>query len=308
MTAVLTAAKESAHVFPLAALRLFAEKPHQGHRTATTTFRLGATIAISNTATAFPVCLYDSGIRSCCSGKERDAETGLDYFGARYMSSTQGRWTSPDKPFADQHREDPQSWNLYGYVRNNPLNKVDLTGTDALWIRDKDTKRTTLMIPVHFTGSGATTENIIKILDREMTLDTGGRDVHVISTDKPVNGVLNEMDLSPGYDFTNYPDAGEGTDALGGNKAHIKSDSSTSNDAAAHDILHFAGIKDQYVEGPRDASGNRTSEPTPGYDKTNIMTDRSGTKLKPKQVDEAKTNKTTKQCTSTLDGKIVCSK
>src|SRR5438445_10820524 len=42
------------------------------------------------------------------SGKERDAETGLDYFGARYLNSMQGRWMSPDWsavpeaiPFAD---------------------------------------------------------------------------------------------------------------------------------------------------------------------------------------------------------------
>jgi RHS repeat-associated protein len=32
--------------------------------------------------------------------KERDIETGLDYFGARYYSSTQGRFTSADEPFA----------------------------------------------------------------------------------------------------------------------------------------------------------------------------------------------------------------
>lgn len=30
------------------------------------------------------------------TGKERDAETGLDYFQTRYMSSAQGRFTSPD--------------------------------------------------------------------------------------------------------------------------------------------------------------------------------------------------------------------
>src|SRR5690349_19812915 len=47
--------------------------------------------------------------------------TGLDYFLARYYSGAQGRFTSPDKPFADQYFEDPQSWNLYTYVRNNPL-------------------------------------------------------------------------------------------------------------------------------------------------------------------------------------------
>jgi RHS repeat-associated protein len=62
------------------------------------------------------------------TGKERDAESGLDYFGARYFSSAQGRFTSPDKPFADQHPEDPQTWNLYSYVRNNPLSNIDADG------------------------------------------------------------------------------------------------------------------------------------------------------------------------------------
>ena len=65
------------------------------------------------------------------TGKERDAETGLDYFGFRYLSSAQGRWTSPDAPFADQHPEDPQSWNMYGYVRNNPLLYTDADGRDC---------------------------------------------------------------------------------------------------------------------------------------------------------------------------------
>jgi RHS repeat-associated protein len=72
--------------------------------------------------------LYDSGRRSRSTGKERDAETGLDYFGARYFLGAQGRFTSPDAPFADQHIEDPQSWNLYSYVRNNPLRYTDPTG------------------------------------------------------------------------------------------------------------------------------------------------------------------------------------
>ncbi len=65
------------------------------------------------------------------TGKERDRESGLDYFGARYYSSALGRWTSPDEPFADQHPEDPQSWNMYGYVRNNPLRSIDPDGKDA---------------------------------------------------------------------------------------------------------------------------------------------------------------------------------
>ena len=67
------------------------------------------------------------------TGKERDAETGLDFFGARYFSSAQGRFTSPDWsakpqpiPYADLN--DPQSLNLYAYVRNNPLKNRDLDG------------------------------------------------------------------------------------------------------------------------------------------------------------------------------------
>ncbi len=65
------------------------------------------------------------------TGKPRDAETGLDYFGARYFSGAQGRFTSPDAPFADQHPEDPQSWNMYAYVRNNPLKNTDPNGRDC---------------------------------------------------------------------------------------------------------------------------------------------------------------------------------
>ena len=54
--------------------------------------------------------------------------TGLDYFGARYFSSAQGRFTSPNKPLADQYPVDPQSWNLYAYVANNALRFVDVNG------------------------------------------------------------------------------------------------------------------------------------------------------------------------------------
>jgi RHS repeat-associated protein len=70
------------------------------------------------------------GLRMQLTSKERDVETGLDYFGARYYSSTQGRFTNPDRPFADQYESDPQSWNLYTYVGNSPLKYTDPLG---LW-------------------------------------------------------------------------------------------------------------------------------------------------------------------------------
>ena len=58
-----------------------------------------------------------------------DRLVGLDYFGARYFSAAQGRFTSPDEPLLDQDSADPQSWNIYAYGRNNPLRFVDPTGT-----------------------------------------------------------------------------------------------------------------------------------------------------------------------------------
>ena len=62
------------------------------------------------------------------TGKERDAESGLDYFGARYYGSMMGRFMSPDPLLNSGHPDDPQSWNRYSYVRNNPLSRIDPTG------------------------------------------------------------------------------------------------------------------------------------------------------------------------------------
>jgi RHS repeat-associated protein len=67
------------------------------------------------------------------TGKERDVETGLDYFGARYYSSGLGRFITPDwaaKPAAVPYAAlgDPQSLNLYMYVRNIPTSQIDRDG------------------------------------------------------------------------------------------------------------------------------------------------------------------------------------
>jgi RHS repeat-associated protein len=77
------------------------------------------------------------GINSTCgdvspmhfTGKERDTESGLDEFGARHFASTMGRFMQAD-PFTVTPGRivDPQQFNLYAYVRNNPLRHIDPTG------------------------------------------------------------------------------------------------------------------------------------------------------------------------------------
>ena len=67
------------------------------------------------------------------TSKVRDTNSNLDYFGARYYNSNMGRFMSPDwsapsyaVPYGDF--ENPQSLNLYSYVKNNPLSHVDADG------------------------------------------------------------------------------------------------------------------------------------------------------------------------------------
>jgi RHS repeat-associated protein len=71
------------------------------------------------------------------TGKKRDTETGLDYFGARYYSNGLGRWVSADwdatpvpVPYADFN--DPQTLNLYQFVGGNPASKSDPDGHGVL--------------------------------------------------------------------------------------------------------------------------------------------------------------------------------
>src|SRR6185312_6397834 len=67
------------------------------------------------------------------TGQERDVETGLDYFFARYLSAAQGRFLSVDPFNAGADPMDPQSWNGYSYVRNSPLTFTDPTGMTCLY-------------------------------------------------------------------------------------------------------------------------------------------------------------------------------
>ena len=84
-------------------------------------------------------CTYDAPsphavLGMCCqaansTGQERDFESGLDNFGARFDASSLGRFMSPDPIYIEEQKMlDPQQLNLYSFVWNNPLNLTDMTG------------------------------------------------------------------------------------------------------------------------------------------------------------------------------------
>ena len=72
------------------------------------------------------------------TGKERDTESGLDYFGARYYGSSMGRFMSPDPMnLTDERLMNPSNTlNKYAYAANNPLKYVDPDGKDITYFYD----------------------------------------------------------------------------------------------------------------------------------------------------------------------------
>src|SRR5882724_7250342 len=110
------------------------------HSTAMFVDKTGTTAAILDDNDMYPWGGIVPGIGKTTStntikftGQYRDTESQLDYFGARYYSNSIGRFMSPDwaaKPTTVPYAKfgDPQSLNLYTYVENGPVNRIDPDG------------------------------------------------------------------------------------------------------------------------------------------------------------------------------------
>jgi RHS repeat-associated protein len=76
---------------------------------------------------------YPTPDRKLFTGQERDQQTGLDYFGARYYRAGIGRFTTVDPAGVNPLKlVNPQRFNRYSYANNNPLTFVDPDGRDAI--------------------------------------------------------------------------------------------------------------------------------------------------------------------------------
>jgi RHS repeat-associated protein len=91
------------------------------------------------------------------TGKERDAETTLDNFGARYGANTMGRFMTTDPTQLSAFIAYPQTWNRYSYAHNNPIGYIDRNGKWPTSIHNR-------IVETAF--GGILTPSQIKILER----------------------------------------------------------------------------------------------------------------------------------------------
>ena len=155
------------------------------------------------------------GVRQQFTSKERDIETGLDYFGARYFSSVQGRFSSVDPVGTNLTRQlDPQQLNRYSLTRNNPLKYTDPDGRDlklAAGIKkadsDKILKRATNL---YRKASGR--EAIERLEKSDITFQLGTAKLET-KTDLHNKTVVDEYGRTKGTGFKGTVDPSDATKA-----------------------------------------------------------------------------------------------
>jgi RHS repeat-associated protein len=153
------------------------------------------------------------------TAKERDTESGLDYFGARYFSGAQGRFTSVDPSRQSIDLANPQTWNRYSYGLNSPLNYVDRNGLWPTWVHNE----------IAEAFSGILSSRQIKIIQR-MSHDVDFKD----NGQDPQNSYRHSM-CAP-------------SQGLGGCAAQINSFIEYNRMLAANRYFKVGGLSDEALE------------------------------------------------------------
>jgi RHS repeat-associated protein len=141
------------------------------------------------------------------TGKERDSESNLDNFGARYDSSNTGRFMSPDPLFFQASMQiDPQRFNLYAYARNNPLKWTDPSG-ERLFLKG-DTAYLVSAVLYGLSGGSDGFGNIFHIFNNEVLLNDN------VDPNKISDGIKLIYDLVVSSDIYVWYAGTSGSDAV----------------------------------------------------------------------------------------------
>ena len=120
------------------------------------------------------------------TGKERDAETGLDLMGARYYGNPLGRFIQADPLYLLKRRlVDPQQLNLYEYSRNNPLRFTDSSGLDISVDGDAASK--------YKSGLQSQVKFGVDLKEGKITVTTSKADLAKMKLTKPEKAILGAI-------------------------------------------------------------------------------------------------------------------
>ena len=125
------------------------------------------------------------------TGKERDSESGLDYFGFRYNASSMGRFMSPDPSRLSVFFTNPQSWNRYSYVYNNPPR---LTDDNGKWPTDIHNQ----IIDNSFSNLTAAQRQILKNVSAQQDSILGGGQANSASFEHAMRGPDQTVEQAQG--------------------------------------------------------------------------------------------------------------
>ena len=266
---------------------------------------IGAAYGGRSSVTGYTASLAD-GPAQKFTGKERDSESGLDFFGARYYGGAFGRFVSVDPLLDSADPTNPQSWNRYTYTFNNPLKYVDPDGMEATVTVQNYVITIEVQIYIYGPDASASTasqmqRDIIKAWSNDpatgkpwQVRDVASGDTYDVVFDVQVelynkNNPLEQPGISSGkYDPSNRDNFVEinnlvgrsYVDRVGGDQGVWRGKGRNglplaADDPAPHEFGHLVGLGDRYSD---------NTGPHPGWQR-NIMAESAGI-VEPKNINE----------------------